>query len=41
LLIETSDPNHPRCAAFRREHRSNRTFTQLAAQTEQYGRYVN
>jgi hypothetical protein len=34
LLIETGDPNHPRCAAFKREHRSNRAFTQLAAQMD-------
>jgi hypothetical protein len=34
LLIETGDPNHPRCAAFKREHRGNRAFTQLAAQMD-------
>ena len=34
LLIDTGDPNHPRCAAFRREHRSNRAFTQLAVQMD-------
>ena len=34
LLIETGDPNHPRCVTFRREHRSNSAFTQLAAQMD-------
>jgi len=34
LLIETGDPNHPRCAEFKRQHRSNRAFTQLAAQMD-------
>ena len=34
LLIETGDPNHPRCVAFKREHRSNRAFTQLAVQMD-------
>ncbi len=27
-------PSHPRCEAFKREHRSNRAFTQLAAQMD-------
>jgi hypothetical protein len=35
LLIETADPNHLRCTAFKREHRSNRAFTQLAARMDQ------
>ena len=34
LLIETGDPDHPRCAAFKLEHRSNRAFTQLAMQMD-------
>ncbi len=34
LLIETGDPNHPRCAAFKREHRHERAFTQLAARMD-------
>ena len=34
LLNETGDPAHPRCVAFKREHRSNRAFTQLAAQMD-------
>jgi hypothetical protein len=34
LLIETGDPNHPRCVAFRREHRHERAFTHLAAQMD-------
>jgi hypothetical protein len=34
LLIETRNPNDPRCAAFRREHRDHRAFTQLAAQMD-------
>jgi len=31
LLIETGDPNHPKCKAFKREHHRNRAFTRLAA----------
>ena len=34
LLIEIGDPTHSRCVAFKREHRSNRAFTQLAAQMD-------
>ena len=34
LLIETNDPNDPQCLAFKREHRHERTFTQLAAQMD-------
>jgi hypothetical protein len=34
LLIETGDPTHPRCAAFRRAHGRERAFAQLAAQMD-------
>ena len=34
LLIETGDPNDPRCVAFKREHRRERAFTQLAVQMD-------
>ena len=34
LLMKTGDPNDPRCAAFKREHRHERAFTQLAAQMD-------
>jgi hypothetical protein len=34
LLMKTGNPRHPECVAFRREHRSNRAFTQLAAQMD-------
>jgi hypothetical protein len=34
LLMKTGDPDHPECVAFRREHRRNRAFTQLAAQMD-------
>jgi hypothetical protein len=34
LLIETGDPGHPNCVAFRREHQRERAFTQLAAQMD-------
>jgi len=34
LLIETGDPNHSRCVAFKREHRHERAFTQLAVQMD-------
>ena len=34
LLIETGDPNHLRCVAFKREHHHERAFAQLAAQMD-------
>ena len=34
LLEKTGNPTHPECMAFKREHRQNRTFTQLAAQMD-------
>ena len=34
LLIETGDPNHPRCMAFKRDRRRERAFTQLAVQMD-------
>ena len=34
LLLKTGDPGHPECVAFRREHRHERAFTQLAAQMD-------
>lgn len=34
LLAKTGDPGHPECVAFRRDHRKNRAFTQLAGQMD-------
>ena len=34
LLMKMGDPNHPRCAAFKREHHANRAFMQLAVQMD-------
>ena len=34
LLIETGDPAHPRCVAFKYEHRHNRAFTRLATEMD-------
>jgi hypothetical protein len=34
LLMKTEDPNHPDCVGFRRAHRHERAFTQLAAQMD-------
>jgi len=34
LLIETGDPAHPRCVAFKHEHRHNRAFTRLATEMD-------
>ncbi|MGD0038898.1 MAG: hypothetical protein ABSE84_00555 [Isosphaeraceae bacterium] len=34
LLLKTGAPGHPDCVAFRREHRHERAFTQLAAQMD-------
>ncbi len=34
LLAKTGDANHPECVAFRRDHRRDRAFTQLAVQMD-------
>jgi hypothetical protein len=31
LLMKTEDPNHPDCVGFKRAHRQDKSFTQLAA----------
>ena len=35
LLLQTGDPTHPECVAFRWEHRHERAFAQLAARMDE------
>ncbi len=34
LLVKTEDPNHPDCVDFKRAHRQDKPFTQLAARMD-------